>query len=105
MTINNVALGNAFFWTKDGRIGAGPHAIAVGDVVARIPGIQVPMILRPTQLNTYQVIGPSHVSGVGWWGMGWSAEVAAMMQKKIEDRDLQEEVPVDDDNLCDIFLV
>ena len=88
-----LARGNAFFWVKDRHIGTAPHAVAVGDVVAFIPGISVPMILRPTQPDTYQVIGPAHVTGM-MRGEQW---------KRREDGDPEKEF--EDNNVCDIFLV
>jgi len=88
-TLKTVARGKAFFWTDDGDIGTAPQAVAVGDVVSFIPGIKIPMILRATQRNTYQVIGHAYVP--------------CMMTGNMKDRDL---LKVDEDkNLCDIFLV
>jgi hypothetical protein len=93
--IKAVAKRNTFFWTKDNHIGTATHAVAVGDVVVLIPGINMPMILRPNQPNTYQVIGPAHVDGV-MQGEQW---------KRNESNDGNLEQELEDNNAHDIFLV
>lgn len=103
--IKDLAQENIFFWTKGGQMGTAHHSAAVGDLVVFIPGISVPMILRPTQPNTYQVIGPAYVTVVsqvvgpsytkgvrtGEWSFG---DEYANWEKELEDN-----------NVCNIFLV
>jgi len=88
-----LAQGNAFFWIEEGYIGTAPHAVVVGDMVAFIPGIAAPMILRPTKASRYQVIGhayvPSMMAGEMW------------IKREDEGREREDE----DNNFCDIFLV
>jgi hypothetical protein len=84
--IKLLARGNAFFWTKDGHIGTAPHAVDVGDGLALIPGAKALMMLRPTQSNTYKVIGPAHILD--------------MMTREMWKADL-----IKDNNLYEIFLV
>jgi hypothetical protein len=93
--IKTLAKGSTFFWTKDNHIGTAPHAVAVGDVVVLIPGINMPMILRPNQPNTYQVIGPAYVDGV-MHGEQWKTNES-------NDGNLEQELK--DNNVRDIFLV
>jgi hypothetical protein len=70
-----------------------PHAAAVGDMVALIPGTSALMILHPTQPNTYQVIGHACVVGM----------MAGQMWKTREDGDLEKEL--EDNNVYNIFLI
>jgi hypothetical protein len=96
---------NAFFWTKGGHLGTAHHAAAVGDVVVFIPGIKVPMLLRPTQPNTYQVIGPAYVTGISQ--VTGPSYGRAMLTGELcivnEYPDWEKEF--EDNNVCNIFLV
>ncbi|KAF5868489.1 putative heterokaryon incompatibility protein [Botrytis fragariae] len=53
----------SFFTTEDGEIGSGPLLMRVGDRIAHIAGVGVPMLLRPHEPvdgigNSYSVVGP-----------------------------------------------
>jgi hypothetical protein len=54
---------NTFFRTANNYIGAGPHSIRDGQVVALIPGINMPMILQPVK-EGYQVVAPVYIHGM-----------------------------------------
>jgi hypothetical protein len=100
--------GKAFFWTKEGHFGTAPQAVAVGDVVALIPGLKAPMILRPNQPKIYQVIGPANITGM-MNGEQWNRREkrvgipAGLYSYQSVDRVLEQED--EDNNLCNIFLV
>jgi hypothetical protein len=72
--ISNVAVGNALIWTKDSLCGTGPTSVQPGDVVALIPTIKAPMILRPTPRGTFEVIGPAFITGL-MNGEKWSEDI------------------------------
>ncbi|EMR80775.1 hypothetical protein ACHAPC_005558 [Botrytis cinerea] len=53
----------SFLTTEDGEIGSGPSLMKVGDRIAHIAGVGVPMLLRPHEPvdgmgNYYSVVGP-----------------------------------------------
>lgn len=53
----------SFLTTEDGEIGSGPSLMKVGDRIAQIAGVGVPMLLRPHEPvdvmgNYYSVVGP-----------------------------------------------
>lgn len=54
------------FITRDGKLGTGPCSMSVGDRVALLRGVAVPMIIRSTGegAGTFEVVGPAFVSGV-----------------------------------------
>lgn len=61
------AVGNVFFTTRGGHIGTGPVDTKEGDVIALMPGVRTPMILRGSESlvpNRYKVIGPAFVVGM-----------------------------------------
>jgi hypothetical protein len=61
------AVGNVFLITRDGHIGTGPGATKEGDVVALIPGVRTPMVLRVSNSaipDRYRVVGPAFINGV-----------------------------------------
>ncbi|KAM3066361.1 hypothetical protein ACMFMF_010323 [Clarireedia jacksonii] len=59
------AVGNVFIWTNEGCLGTGPTTVQEDDVVALIPGIRTPLILRASSLEgRYRVVGPAFVHGV-----------------------------------------
>ena len=100
-----LALENVFFWTQSGYMGTAPHTIAIGDVVVFIPGIKVPIVLRPTQPNTYQVIGPAYVTGISQV-VGPSYERGLLTGEVcIGDQYPDWEKELEDNNVCNIFLV
>jgi hypothetical protein len=92
----SMAVGNAFFWTRNGHIGTAPLAISKGDIVALIPGVRAPMILRQIDSISYQVIGPAFVYGM-MDGEMWT--------DKIGGRKRQEDSREPRDDLKDIHLV
>jgi hypothetical protein len=105
LVIQALARENVFFWTQGGHMGTAHHATAVGDVVVFIPSIKVPMVLRPTQPNTYQVIGPAYVTGISQvvgpsYGMGM---LTGELRFGDEYPDWEKEL--EDNNVCNIFLV
>jgi hypothetical protein len=73
------AIGNAFVWTREGRVGTAPLSVREDDVVALIPGVRAPMVLRPAQGDTfhfhgdaYQIIGPAYIHGM-MYGETWDS--------------------------------
>jgi hypothetical protein len=54
----------SFFKTTGGQIGIGLYAMMAGDVVAVLLGCRTPIILRPYENHTYQVIGEAYCHGV-----------------------------------------
>ncbi|KAL2068382.1 hypothetical protein VTL71DRAFT_16480 [Oculimacula yallundae] len=54
----------AFFVTEDGRMGVGPLAMAVGDVLCVAFGHKVPYILRPVEEGHFTFVGPCYVDGI-----------------------------------------
>jgi hypothetical protein len=91
----SMAVGNAF-WTRNGHIGTAPLAISKGDIVALIPGVRAPMILRQIDSISYQVIGPAFVYGM-MDGEMWT--------DKIGGRKRQEDSREPRDDLKNIHLV
>jgi hypothetical protein len=85
----SMAVGNAFFWTRNGHIGTAPLA-------ALIPGVRAPMILRQIDSISYQVIGPAFVYGM-MDGEMWT--------DKIGGHKRQEDGREPRDDLKDIHLV
>jgi hypothetical protein len=55
-----------FFVTKSGYIGTAPRSIRKGDVVALIPGVNMPMILRHknSHSNAYEVLASAYIHGI-----------------------------------------
>jgi hypothetical protein len=55
----------AFFVTDEGYMGTASHSIQARDVVALIPGLRMPMILRPAGgKDYYRVVAPAYVHGM-----------------------------------------
>lgn len=52
-----------FLVTKGGFYGMGPQLMQEDDVVALMPGLNVPFVLRPTG-DKYKLVGPAYVHGV-----------------------------------------
>ncbi|KAH0536826.1 hypothetical protein FGG08_006324 [Glutinoglossum americanum] len=52
-----------FFTTSGGRIGTGPLSVQVGDTVAILSGLHVPMVLRRVG-SDYQVVGLAYIPGM-----------------------------------------
>lgn len=53
----------SFLTTEDGEIGSDPSLMEVGEKIAHIAGVRVPMLLRPHEPvdrlgNYYSVVGP-----------------------------------------------
>jgi hypothetical protein len=92
----SMAVGNAFFWTRNGHIGTAPLAVSKGDLVALIPGVRAPMMLRQIDSISYQVIGPAFVYGM-MDGEMWT--------DKIGGRKREEDSREPRDDLKDIHLV
>jgi hypothetical protein len=71
-----------FFVTKSGYVGTGPYSIQEGGVIALIPGLQMPMVLRPAEeVGHYRVVAPAYVQGMMQgeiWGE-WKEKVEAVM--------------------------
>ena len=55
-----------FFMTSSGYFGIGPSSIQNGDLIAIAFGSSMPIIIRPSELNTgkYILIGPCYVHGI-----------------------------------------
>lgn len=52
-----------FFHTEQGFIGSGPTLLKEGDEIFIIPGMAVPLVLRPHSQH-YQLVGPCYVHGI-----------------------------------------
>lgn len=57
------ALGNALFWTQLNYLGTAPRCVKEDDIIAIIPGVRAPIVLRHFYANRYQVIGPAYIHG------------------------------------------
>ena len=66
-----ISKGNAFFWTDRNYLGSAPQCVREGDIVAMIPGVRAPMILRSSNSGRYHVIGIAYVYGLMNFN-GWS---------------------------------
>jgi hypothetical protein len=61
---------NTFFVTKNGYMGSGSAAIRKGDLVVLVPGLNLPMILRPVN-ERYRIVAPAFVYGI-MFGEKWA---------------------------------
>jgi hypothetical protein len=61
----------AFFITKKGYMGTASHSITVGDQVALVSGVHVPLVFRKWDDNeAFRLMGPAFVHGVVY-GEAW----------------------------------
>ena len=56
--------GQAIFWTGRGYLGFGDFDALAGDVLVVLPGMAIPLLLRPLTGNEWKVLGPCLVKGV-----------------------------------------
>jgi hypothetical protein len=63
------------FITSNGYIGTGSHNLALGDQVALISGIAMPVIFGGDQNGKYQLVGPSFVYGL-MKGENWRGDAS-----------------------------
>jgi hypothetical protein len=52
------------FVTEKGYLGLGPQHLQAGDVVSLIPGVEVPIVLRPGENGRYQLVGEAYLHGI-----------------------------------------
>jgi hypothetical protein len=53
------------FKTRSGRLGMAPRSVACGDQIARLAGMQYPMVVRAGDSGCWRLIAPAFVCGVG----------------------------------------
>ncbi|KAI8719937.1 HET domain-containing protein [Fusarium sp. LHS14.1] len=56
--------GQAIFWTERGYLGFGDFDVLAGDVLVVLPGMAIPLLLRPVTGNEWKVVGPCLVKGI-----------------------------------------
>ena len=61
--VNTMTLGRVFFRTRNGYIGLAPSSIKSGDQACVVLGCRSPLILRPTNDQSYMVIGECYIDG------------------------------------------
>ncbi|KAL9127020.1 MAG: hypothetical protein Q9175_007817 [Cornicularia normoerica] len=61
--VNRNARGRAYFMARNGYIGLGPSSIKPGDQACVILGCPSPLILRPTDTTSYNVVGECYIDG------------------------------------------
>ena len=52
------------FYTDGGRIGTGSDSIEIGDCIALLDGVNVPMVIRMGEHGGYKMIAPAYVHGI-----------------------------------------
>jgi hypothetical protein len=62
----NLTPGRAPFITANHAVGLGPVGMRPGDEIFVLLGIEVPLILRPTDQDTYYLIGETYVYGLDY---------------------------------------
>ncbi|KAH3950199.1 hypothetical protein HBH64_131350 [Parastagonospora nodorum] len=53
------------FKTQSGRLGMAPRSVARGDQIARLAGLQYPMVVRASDSGCWRLVAPAFVCGVG----------------------------------------
>ncbi|EAT92226.1 hypothetical protein SNOG_00731 [Parastagonospora nodorum SN15] len=53
------------FKTRSGRLGMAPRSVACGDQIARLAGLQYPMVVRASDGGCWRLVAPAFVCGVG----------------------------------------
>ena len=56
--------GRSLFTTEERHIGLAPRAAKLGDPVCVLLGSDAPFLLRPTEDNQYQLVGPCYTHGI-----------------------------------------
>ncbi|KAL8981348.1 MAG: hypothetical protein Q9205_003830 [Flavoplaca limonia] len=62
--INRMISGTMLFVTADGRLGLAPEATVSGDLVCVILGCHWPLILRPSNNSSHEVVGNCYIDGI-----------------------------------------
>jgi hypothetical protein len=75
------ALQSQFLITLGGNFAKGPPSVRVGDIMALISGVELPMFLRPLN-DGFVLIGPGYMYGV-MYGEGWSEEKGNLKQFRL----------------------
>lgn len=89
------AVGNVFLTTSDGYIGTGPVDTKKGDVIALIPSVRTPMILRNSGSlvpNRYKVVGPAFVLGT-MEGERWTEHLSLEERQRGTFRYIGDDLP------------
>lgn len=63
-TFWDICNGSAFFWTEDNALGISLPVRRAGDVVALIPGVNWPMLLRRSPNGYYRVVSAAYIVGL-----------------------------------------
>ena len=65
ISFTNVCYGRAIVLTKSGRFGVGPREAKVADLIVTVPGVRMPLLLRPVaDSDRYKILGPAYVHGL-----------------------------------------
>ncbi|KAL8841284.1 MAG: hypothetical protein Q9176_003377 [Flavoplaca citrina] len=62
--INSMIKGKVLFITTDGRLGLAPEATVSGDLVCVILGCRYPLVLRPSNNSSHEVVGECYIDGI-----------------------------------------
>lgn len=64
LKIYNQTMGMAVFITEDGYLGVSSDALKVGDEIALISGLSLPMVVRRVEDATFRFVAPAYVHGI-----------------------------------------
>ena len=74
------------FFAEPDYVGSGPPSARVGDRIASISGVSVPMVLRETAPGSerYRVVGPAFVDSLMPWGWSHDKKVVEKVMKHMD---------------------